>query len=346
MKYIFIGKWMPGMKTYLDARFRNEIDKTARNRLKWLNWYFSHGQNISLTARHFGISRNTLYRWLKRFQPGALGSLENASTKPKQCRRRTVRLDIEERVCELRKKYPRYGKRKIWVLLKQENVNCSISSVGRVIYEHKFPDARRRIQRKTTAWAKNTILRKRRPKGLNISKPGEYVQMDSVILYHNGIKRTIITAIDMATRVGFGQLYKTPHSKAAWETLERFQELLGTKIRAVHTDNGSEFLGIFHENCIKFKISHTFSHPRTPKHHPHIERFNRTLQDEGIQPVHLSLPLAQIREELAAFLTNYNLFRPHESLNDLTPFRYYMQKKYPKISSPQLFNMYWTNTFN
>ncbi len=225
-----------------------------------------------------------------------------------------------------------------------ENVICSMSSVGRIISERKFPDARKRRQRKITAWAQSTILRKRRPKGLNISKPGEYVQMDSIILHHNGRKRTIITAIDMATRVGFGQLYKTPHAKAAWETLERFQELLRTKIRAVHTDNGSEFPGIFHENCVRLKISHTFSHPRTPKHHPHIERFNRTLQDEGIQPVHLSLPLAQIREELSAFLTNYNLFRPHESLHDLTPFRYYMQKKYPKISSPQLFNMYWTNT--
>lgn len=331
------------MKKFLDCRFRNEIDTNARNRLKWLDWYFSHGENISLTARHFGISRNTLYRWLHKFQPGALGSLKNSSTRPKQCRRRTTRLLIEQRVCELRGIHPRYGKRKVWVLLRQEGINCSMSSVGRIIKERGFPDARRKY-RQTTAWSKSTVLRKRRPKGLNISKPGEYIQMDSVIIQHNGKKRAIITAIDMATRVAYAQLFSTPHSQAAWDTLKRFQMLLGTKIRAVHTDNGSEFLGVFHQNCLQNDISHTFSHPRTPKHHPHIERFNRTLQDEGIQPYHMALSTAQIKEELAAFLTNYNLFRPHEAIHDLTPIRYYMHKKFPKFSSPQLFNMYWTNT--
>lgn len=343
MKHIFIGKWIPGMKRYLDARFRNEINTRARERLKWWDWYMRHRQNISLTARHFGISRNTLYRWLIRFQPGALSSLENQSSRPKRCRVRTVRLKIEERVCELRTKYDRYGKQKIMVILKMEGIRCSASSVGRIIKERAFPNARRKL-RVSSARIRPTILRQRRPHGLTLSKPGQVIEMDSVIIQHNGVKLTLITAIDLATRVAFADIYKTPHAAAAWEVLLKFQELLGTKIRAVHTDNGSEFLGIYHENCLKFKITHYFSHPRTPKQHAHIERFNRTIQDEGIQPIHLILPLAQLREELASFLTTYNLFRPHAALHYQTPFRYYFRKRYPKFSSPQLFNRYWTNT--
>lgn len=343
MKHIFVGKWIPGMKRYLDARFRNEITGRGRERLRWWDWYMRHWRNISLTARHFGISRNTMYRWLIRFQPGALGSLENRSSRPKHCRARTVRLHIEERVCELRERYNRYGKKKIQVILKMEGIQCSASSVGRIIREKGFFDARRK-HRTTTARFRPTILRQRRPQGLTLSKPGQVIEMDSVIIQHNGQKRTLITAIDLATRVAFADIYKTPHAAAAWAVLLKFQELLGTKIRAVHTDNGSEFLGVFNDNCMKFKITHYFSHPRTPKQHAHIERFNRTIQDEGIQPIHLILPIAQLREELAAFLTTYNLFRPHASLHYQTPFRYYFFKRYPKFSSTQLFNRYWSNT--
>jgi len=332
------------MKHFLDIKYKSELDKKGRERLKWLDWHFSHGANISLTARHFGIARGTLYRWLKYYEPGCLQSLQNKSTKPKNFRRRTTRPAIWERACELRELHPKWGKKKLHWVLKREGSKCSESSVGRILHEKGYPNARRKY-RKTTAYRKSTILRKRRPKGLNLSKAGELIQMDSVIIQHNGRKIAIITAIDMATRVAYASVHRTTHSKAAWETLVKFRELLGNPIQAVHTDNGSEFLGAFHDGCLREGITHYFSPPRTPKNHAHIERFNGTLQSEGIYPLHLILPLAQIREELSKFLTSYNIFRPHQSLRMQTPFEYYMRKQFPLSKSrPELFNMYWTNT--
>lgn len=344
MKHIFVGKWIPGMGRFLGTRYRNEINAKARIRLKWWDWYVQHGTNISRTARHFGISRNTLYRWLRRFRPGCLSSLENQSTRPKNFRMRTVRLRTETRVYELRALHPRYGKKKIQILMNREGHEISESSVGRLLHEKGFPDARKKLK-KSGSYRRTNIVRHRRPKGVTLSRPGQVIQMDSVFIQHNGKKLAIITAIDLATRVAFADIFATPNARGAWKVLFHFQKLLRTIVESVHTDNGSEFLGVFHRNCETHQVRHYFSPPRTPKNHAHIERFNRTLQDEGIHHYHLSLPEEKIREQLNAFLVNYNMFRPHQALHYLTPIRYYLSKRYPSFSSsPEVFKMYWTNT--
>lgn len=40
-----------------------ELSKTARLRLKWFEFCDIYGDNVSLTCRHFGIGRQTFYRW-------------------------------------------------------------------------------------------------------------------------------------------------------------------------------------------------------------------------------------------------------------------------------------------
>ncbi|MDI7253333.1 MAG: helix-turn-helix domain-containing protein, partial [Actinomycetota bacterium] len=47
-----LGKWL-------------DLSKEARVRLSWLAHYKKH-KNVSLTCRRFGISRNTLYKWVGR----------------------------------------------------------------------------------------------------------------------------------------------------------------------------------------------------------------------------------------------------------------------------------------
>lgn len=43
-----------------------ELAPEAKKRLKWFDWHRDHGENVSLTCRHFGIGRSTFYRWAKR----------------------------------------------------------------------------------------------------------------------------------------------------------------------------------------------------------------------------------------------------------------------------------------
>ena len=66
-----------------------DLSPRARARLKMLEWHHAHGGNVSRTARHFGFSRPTVYRWLRRFDRHRLLSLENRSSVPQRRRRRT-----------------------------------------------------------------------------------------------------------------------------------------------------------------------------------------------------------------------------------------------------------------
>ena len=43
------------------------LSRTAQTRLQWMLFYFFNGRNGVRTCRHFGISRQTFYRWRRRF---------------------------------------------------------------------------------------------------------------------------------------------------------------------------------------------------------------------------------------------------------------------------------------
>ena len=57
------------------ARSGCELSRAARLRLLWMDFYRTHGRNAALTCRRFGISRQTFYRWKRRFDPHNLSSL-------------------------------------------------------------------------------------------------------------------------------------------------------------------------------------------------------------------------------------------------------------------------------
>ena len=54
-----------------------ELSREAKWRLEWIDWYRAHGRNARKTCRHFSISPDTLYRWLGRYDPKDLTSLED-----------------------------------------------------------------------------------------------------------------------------------------------------------------------------------------------------------------------------------------------------------------------------
>jgi len=72
-----------------------------------LDWHARHGGNISRTARHFGFSRPTVYRWLARYDRHRLESLEDRPSRPIRRRRPTWTLAELVAVRRLRARYPR-----------------------------------------------------------------------------------------------------------------------------------------------------------------------------------------------------------------------------------------------
>lgn len=97
-----------------------ELSKQARQRLKWFDHYESHGHNARLTCCYFGISRQTFYRWKRRYNPHHLESLEDRPRRPKHVRQPTASPELVAAVLKLREEYPRWGKDKLVVLLRRK----------------------------------------------------------------------------------------------------------------------------------------------------------------------------------------------------------------------------------
>ena len=63
------------------------LSREAKARLDMLDWHDRQGRCVARTARHFGFSRPTLYRWLARYDRHRLESLEDRSSRPHHRRR-------------------------------------------------------------------------------------------------------------------------------------------------------------------------------------------------------------------------------------------------------------------
>src|SRR6202022_1743511 len=110
-----------------------ELSRAGQLRLQWMTHYLQHGRNVTFTSRHFGISRQTFYRWRRRYDPHDLASLEGRSHSPQRRRQPTWTAAQAEAVLGLRREYPRWGKDKLAILLARQKLRLSTSMVGRIL---------------------------------------------------------------------------------------------------------------------------------------------------------------------------------------------------------------------
>ena len=167
------------------AALVESLTERAKYKIRVLDWHKAHGNNQSLTARHFGIGRMTLYRWLKRFKDRGIIGLNEESRKPKHLRQPITPWNTVTKITQLRKQYPAWSKYKIKVLLEQENIYVSDSTIGRVLKRRGL------INIKTSRKHRRAALhpRARFPKGLSISQSGDMVQMDTKYIMLPGGKK-------------------------------------------------------------------------------------------------------------------------------------------------------------
>src|SRR3990167_8819439 len=114
------------------------LSKAALARLYWFDWFKAHHKNISLTCRHFGISRDTFYHWKKNFKPYNLQTLEDntANRKPHKLRQMTTDPAILKRIYDIRLSDREKSKYEIQEELKREGVTVGRSAIQKVINRH------------------------------------------------------------------------------------------------------------------------------------------------------------------------------------------------------------------
>ncbi|MBI3331956.1 helix-turn-helix domain-containing protein [Candidatus Peregrinibacteria bacterium] len=124
----------------LRRRAKNlELSSGAKLRLSWFAYALDHAGNISLTCKHFGISRSTYHRWAGRFDPENARSLEEQSKRPHRTRKEETPAFVIELIRFCRLEHPTMSKDAIARrLLEEHGLLFSASTVGRVIARHGF----------------------------------------------------------------------------------------------------------------------------------------------------------------------------------------------------------------
>src|SRR5712692_7999063 len=122
--------WVRG--TTALSRLSPEPSARAKQRLQWIGHLEKHGSK-SLTCRYFGISRPTLDRALKRYDPKHLASLEDRASKPRRTRQPTWTPELVAAVRREREQYPCWGKEKIAIMVRRQGWQVSTWMVGRIL---------------------------------------------------------------------------------------------------------------------------------------------------------------------------------------------------------------------
>jgi putative transposase len=342
--------FMEYVADYLDNPQKDIIEK----RLEILKFFDEFG--LAATQKAFKKSRSTIFLWKKKLAKagGKLSVLAPGSRAPLHRRKRVVHPFVSQFILNYRTKHPRADKTTITPALATACIKAGVkpvseSTVGRIIHDLK---AKRRLPEashisihgksgRLLEFKSRQAMKKTRRKGFYPAKPGDLVEMDTISFFIGGIKRYMFTAIDIKTRFAFAYAYKSNSSANGRDFLKKFTTAAPFPITHIQTDNGSEFLKHFNQSCRDNDLVHFFNYPSHPQSNGHLERFNRTIQEQFAEWHTDSLYEPEdFNRLLMEYLIWYNTERPHRSIGKLPPLRYYLDN----FTSPEKSNMLWTLT--
>lgn len=298
------------------------LSQKASLKLTWIIYYHEKANgNVRLTARHFGITPKTFYKWFAVFDPSNLRALEEASRAPIRTRSKQLTSKEELRILQLRKHNPEFGKMKIQTLY-QRVYGEAVSSWKIQLVIEKY-HLQRTHQKPTRAFTKQSLSKRRTIQLQKEQRPGFLVAFDTIVLYRNGLSRYIVCGIDTVSKIAWARMYTTHSSATTKDLFIRLYAIVQGNILHACQDNGTEFEKHFAALLSSLKIPQYFSRVKTPKDNPIAERFNRTLKEEFLRQGNWTADVQEFNRRLTAWLIKYNTIRPHQSLNYLTPFEYH-----------------------
>jgi putative transposase len=313
----------------------DNLDADVRRRLRWFDWHASHGENVSLTCRHFGISRQTFYRWQARYDPKDLRSLGDRSSRPQRVRKRTWTTAEVVAVRKLRERFTCWGMATLAVLLLAGGIRLSVSRVGRILGYLKQTRQLREPLRRTSAqrrpWQRPYATRK--PRSYTARTPGDIVQLDTMdVRPEPGIVLKQFTAVDVVSRWSVPTIASGATAVLAVRALENLIARMPFPVRAIQVDGGSEFMAHFEEFCRQHGLLLFVLPPRSPKLNGCVERLNRTYREEFYNCSTATPTVPGFQKDLRHWEHTYNHIRPHQALGYLTPAQYLAQHQQEKLS--------------
>lgn len=261
------------------------------------------GKSTREVARYFGYNQSSIVRWCKKAGIVVGARIETISSRPKTSPK-SLDKETVGRIIHARIKSKRCAEI-VYEMLKAENVKVSLSSVKRKLNIYG-------LLKKRSKWKKYRTY----PVRPEAKSPGMLVQIDTIHFVDKYGKRIYVyTALDVYSRYGFAILAKRIGAKPSISFLRKLISYFPFKIKNIQTDNGSEFSLFFTDYILRCGMTHRHIHPRSPNENGHLERFNRTIQEE----IGRFGWCIFIQEDILKYLHHYNTERLHMGINFKTP---------------------------
>ena len=304
-----------------------------KSRAKALKMLVIEKKPVGIIADRFGVNRSTIWRWHRKWlAQNNYRTFEN-SNRPNRKPGTAFRWDVKWEIPSLSAapKHPRMLSDELVQLVL--DVKDQLKRCAEIVWYHINEvlcinislSSVRRILKRHSRMAKPKNHRNRQYKGIprpKVLAPGDLVEIDTIHLFNpiSKQKRYIYTVVDLYTRMAYARVYKELKPINSLNTILEAEEYFGFKFKIVQSDNGLEFARYFEARLESkgIKIRHT--RLGRPNDNAHIERFNRTLQEECTGNYYLeSEPLKKMDDKVLSYIDYYNYHRIHLSISYRTP---------------------------
>ena len=306
---------MPWQECTIMSERQQFIERALRTR---------EGQFAAL-CREFGISRQTGYKWLRRYRTQGEAGLQENSRRPRHSPARTP-ASVEAAVLALRAERPSWGARKLHHVLQKRGLEGlpSISTLNEILKRHGC------IGEEESA--KHRAFQRFERAG-----PNELWQMDFKGHFEllDGTRCHPLTVLDDHSRFNLClQACTNEKGSTVRAKLERVFGEYGLP-EAMLMDNGSPW-GNTPEQCftpfvvwlMRLDVAVLHGRPRHPQTQGKEERFHRTLKLELLSRCRL-VTLLECPESFDSYRRDYNEVRPHEALAMEVPASRYRSSERP-----------------
>ena len=296
-------------------------NSTQEEKYRWIKPILEKEITIKDMAKVCPFSERALKYWLAAFRKKGIDGLQNKSTRPKT-NPKEIPIRIKERIIELRKETKKCALKLKWKLEK-ENIKIHKNTIHKII--------------KNEGLTRKYRIRKLKYKYIKIPlSRGELVEID-VKYVPDLIKNKQyyqFTAIDCASRWRYLKIYDDYSNFHSINFLEELTKIAPFRIRAVKTDNGSNFtnrytgylksselmnprLHDFDILCQKYNIIHYLIDPGKPNQNGKVERSHRTDQEMFYEKNQFR-NLQELETKIKIWNNQYNNSE-HCALNGLSP---------------------------
>lgn len=264
-------------------------------------------------ARHFGFTQSAIVKWCKKDPTGGWRKIPTESSKPHHHPKQLNDVMVNK-IIAIRKKTRRTSEVVHETLLKQ-GIRISLNSVRRTIDRAGLMKNRSPFKR----YHPHT----ERPRAEN---PGILVQLDTIHRMIDEKKRLyVFVLLDVFSRWVYARAYPNMNGATSIRFVMEAQRHAPFRFEMLQSDHGPEFGMWFVEQV---KKRHRYTRIGKPNDNAHIERFNRTLQEECLD--RFPDEVKAINGALKKYLRYYNHERLHLGIGMKTPI-YFAAKRFQAI---------------